>query len=139
MVRMRPFRSAAASVAMAAVLLPPGCSGPPYGDVRGEVTLDGQPVREGVVQFTPVDGSTPTAEALITEGKFSVRVPVTKHRVSISAPKVPPGSSSSPNSKPIDSTWAAEQLIPARYNSRSELTAEVTKGVNDIPFHLKSQ
>jgi hypothetical protein len=125
-------------VALAAVLLPMGCSGPPYGDVRGEVTLDGQPVREGVVQFTPIDGSTPTAEALITEGKFSVKVPVTKHRVSISAPKLPPASSS-PNSKPIDSTWAAEQLIPARYNSRSELTAEVAKGVNDIPFHLTSK
>jgi hypothetical protein len=133
------MRSGAVGV-LVVVLLQAGCAdGPAYGDVRGEVTLDGQVIQEGVVQFTPLDGSTPTAEALITGSRFQVKVPVTKHRVSISAPKLPPRGLPGAKAKSIDSTWAAEQLIPPRYNARSELTTEVKKGVNDISFHLKSK
>jgi hypothetical protein len=134
---MRWLRSAAAATGLAA-LLSAGCSdGPPYGEVRGEVTLDGQPVKQGVVRFIPLDGSTPTASALITDGRFSERVPVTSHRVEISAPRLPPGGPARRGT--IDDNTPLEELIPERYNLRSELTADVKKGTQDIRYELTSK
>src|SRR5262249_15407508 len=119
-----------------------GCSnGLPYGDVRGEVTLDNQPLSEGIVRFVPVDGKTPTASALIDHGTFSERVPVGRHRVEVSSPKLPKGFTSSKQVKrgTVDEGLALEELIPERYNVRSELKAEVNKGTNEVRFDLKSK
>src|SRR6185295_12839166 len=66
-----------------------GCApAPKTGKVSGQVTLDGQPLKEGRVQFIPVAGDTGTAGAIITDGKFSIDVPITKMRVEINANKV---------------------------------------------------
>jgi hypothetical protein len=118
-----------------------GCSGGPgYGDVAGEVTLDGAPLREGVVRFVPVDGNTPTASALIENGEFRTPVPAGKHRVEISAPKLPKGIQSSKEMKrgTVDEGTALEELIPPRYNMQSELTTDVKKGANQVRYQLKS-
>ncbi len=136
--RVRPLLIPA--LVMAALL--PGCAdGPPFGDVQGEVTLDGQPVREGVVRFTPVDGKTGTASALIANGTFRERVPVGTHRVEISAPQLPKGVASSQQMKrgTIDENVALKDLIPERYNVRSDLTMEVQRGDNKRRFDLKSK
>jgi hypothetical protein len=119
-----------------------GCSsGLPYGDVQGEVTLDGKPLDEGVVRFVPIDGKTPTASALIEGGKFSERVPVGSHRVEISSPKLPKGFTSSKQLKrgTVDEGSALEELIPECYNTRSELRAEVKQGPNPVRFDLKGK
>ena len=119
-----------------------GCSsGLPYGDVQGEVTLDNQPLSEGIVRFVPVDGKTPTASALIEGGKFSERVPIGRHRVEISSPRLPKGFTSSKQMKrgTVDEGSALEELLPERYNVRSELKAEVNKGTNEVRFDLKSK
>ena len=125
-----------------AALLVAGCAdGPPYGDVRGEVTLDGRPLAEGVVRFIPVDGKSPTASALITDGTFRERVPVGTHRVEISAPRLPRGVSSSRQIKlgTIDENVALQELIPERYNLHSKLTTEVQRGTNEPRFDLTSK
>jgi hypothetical protein len=119
-----------------------GCSGgAPYGAVRGEVTLDGKPLDEGVVRFVPLDGQTPTASALIASGKFSERVPIGSHRVEISSPKLPKGIRSSKQMKrgTVNEGSALEELIPERYNTRSQLKAEVSRGTNEVHFDLKSK
>jgi hypothetical protein len=129
-------------VALAAAAWVAGCSsGSPFGDVRGEVTLDGKPLDEGVVRFVPVAGKTPTASALIANGAFSERVPIGSHRVEISSPKLPKGISSSKQMKrgTVDEGAALEELIPERYNARSELKAEVSAGTNKVHFDLKSK
>src|SRR5690348_1764503 len=67
-------------------LLVVGCSkGPPMGDVRGTVTLNGKPLEEGSVRFDPINGETKTSGGLIRDGSFRVQVPVAKQRVIISA------------------------------------------------------
>ena len=119
-----------------------GCSdGPPYGDVRGEVTFDGAPLKEGVVRFVPVDGKTPTAAALIDGGKFQEKVPVGTHRVEISSPKLPKGINAAKEMKrgTVDEGAALEEMIPRRYNSDSELKADVKSGTNELKFDLKSR
>jgi hypothetical protein len=106
--------------------------------VSGEVTLDGKPLKEGVIRFVPVDGKSPTADAAIVDGRFQGTVPVGAKRVEISAPKVVG------KRKMYDtpqSPWVDEvaELIPARYNVKSGLTAEVKKGANNLSFDLKSK
>ncbi len=42
-----------------------------HGTVAGTVTLDGAPLKAGMIRFVPADGGTATADAPISEGKFS--------------------------------------------------------------------
>jgi hypothetical protein len=129
-------------LAFAALAWAAGCSDEsPYGEVQGEVTLDDKPLNEGVVRFVPGDGKTPTASALLEGGKFRERVPIGTHRVEISSPQLPKGITSAKQMKrgTVDEGSALEELIPARYNTRTELQAEVKKGTNKVRFDLKSK
>jgi len=115
-----------------------GCSSDSgKGTVSGTVTLDGQPLKNGLIHFVPVDGQTPTAEAIIADGEFSAEVTVGEKQVSISAPKVVGKRQAyqSPGSPSID---IIEELLPARYNVASELTLLVKSGRQEAPFDLKS-
>lgn len=105
--------------------------------VSGEVTLNGEPLKEGIIRFIPVDGNTPTADAQIKDGKFNAgNVPVGEKRIEISAPKA------SPNKiKMIDAPGAKEveevsELLPERYNARSELTWKIETGKQQKQFTL---
>src|SRR5262245_20495897 len=115
-----------------------GCSGKAgQARVSGEVLLDGKPLKEGVIRFVPTDGKTPTAHAQVVDGKFTAAVPVGGKRVEISAPKVVGKRKmyDTPDSPVVDDVT---ELLPARYNSRSELTWTVQKGSQEKVFELKS-
>jgi hypothetical protein len=111
-----------------------GCnSGPPMGDVQGTVTVNGQPLSEGIVTFDPVNGDTPSAGGPIRDGKFRVQVPVAKQRVGIVSnvidrEKTPPNAS--------DDQIVMKKLVPDRYNSKSTLTLDVVKGLNEPEYKL---
>jgi hypothetical protein len=111
-----------------------GCSGgPPMGDVQGTVTVNGQPLSEGGVRFTPLDGSTPTTGGTIQNGKFRVTVPVAKQRVQISAntvdrEKTPPNAT--------NDQIVMKRLVPERYNSQSKLEIDVVEGLNEPVYEL---
>src|SRR6187399_2895331 len=52
-----------------------GCNrGPAMGKISGEVTMDGQPLKEGRILFTPEDGQGQTGGDTIKDGKFLVEV-----------------------------------------------------------------
>ena len=49
-----------------------GCSSTSgKGTVAGEVTFDGQPLKEGVIRFVPVDGKSPTADTACPYHSFA--------------------------------------------------------------------
>lgn len=136
------FDQAARTLGLGLLLLVAGCSAfSSVGEVSGEVTLDDHPLPEGVVRFVPLDGATPTASALIANGKFQQQVPIGTHRVEISAPRLPKGIQSSQQLKrgTIDEGSALEELIPERYNAKSELKAEISRGTNQVQFKLFSK
>jgi hypothetical protein len=62
---------AIALVLTAAAALLPGC-GSSTATVSGEVTLDGRPVGNGYITFTPEDGKGPDAGGVIVNGRYSV-------------------------------------------------------------------
>jgi hypothetical protein len=135
---------AVASIAIA------GCSGsnlPPLGQVGGVVTLDGQPLTKGQVQFVP-DSSKGTkgrmAVGLIgSDGRFKLTAfkpgdgaLVGFHKVAIICEEEMPAFD--PKSPPPP----PKSLIPVRYTdaNTSGFTTEVKSGAkNDFTFALESR
>jgi hypothetical protein len=147
---MKRMRRSAMSGILAVLML--GCgSGDPLGvGVSGIVTYKGQPIKEGLISFIPLEGTNgPKAGANIDDGKFAIPrrgalVPG-KYRVEIRA--FEDGGKETAKStqqsqmfgRPLEQITtdpgAAEQLqklrmeknniIPARYNDNSELTKEL--------------
>jgi hypothetical protein len=103
-------------------------------DVDGEVLLDGQPLADGVIHFFPVAGTSRTESAFIKGGQFHKRVPLGKHRVEISSVQARP----TRPGQDADSAAGAE-IVPARYNTKSELSTEVSRGKNKAKFELKGK
>lgn len=106
--------------------------------VEGTVTLDGEPLESGLIRFVPVDGQSPTADATITAGRFSAKVPLGEKRVSISAPKVVGKQKmyDTPDTPTVDTV---RELLPARYNAKSELLLTVKAGDQAHEFALESK
>jgi len=116
-----------------------GCIGSStLGTVKGTVTLDDQPLKEGVVRFVPVDGKSQTASADIKDGKFTAAVPVGEMQVEFSAPKVVNRRKvyDTPDSPMVDEV---AELLPERFNVKSQLRIIVMRGSQDETFSLKSK
>jgi hypothetical protein len=134
---MRRFLPGFASALL--FLLLAGCSGGnPLGTVTGQVKLDGQPLRTGLIRFVPVDGKGQTADTGITEGKYTATVPVGEVVVEITAPLVVGKQKMYATAdSPVVETVA--ELLPARYNVRSELRLTVQKGSQEKHFEMRSR
>jgi hypothetical protein len=132
---MRRFWILALSVALACVA---GCGdGPRQAHVSGAVSIDGEPVKLGVIQFVPTEGKTPTSGAEIREGSYATEIFIGPAEVRISYPKVT--GKKKPYEGP-DVRWLdlTTEMIPEKFNRSSTLRAEVKSGDNVLDFHLKS-
>ena len=111
-----------------------GCSRshqPPLGIVSGTVTLDGVPLANAIVRFTPT-GPGRTSEGISdADGHYRLvylrAIPganIDQHTVRITTASEENG---------------GRELLPPRYHSRTELEARVVSGSNDLDFALRSQ
>jgi hypothetical protein len=117
-----------------------GCGGGAT-EVRGKVAFKGKPVENGTISFEPADGKGPTAGGPIADGGYrltgqnSVSSGAKVVRIQAFGPsgrRIP----AAPGSKVL--VDELKQLIPAKYNSRSDLKATVEAGkVNTIDFALE--
>lgn len=135
MMLISTLRKLNAVVAILAVVLLGGCTAAePTGMVSGKVTLEGEPVTEGVVSFFSDSGYSTTAE-IQSDGSFSVtgEMPVDKYTVSVSPPELtdalPPGEVEIPKS-PIPEGYFDE--------STSDIVQEIKEGENTLTIALKS-
>jgi hypothetical protein len=146
---LRPTLFACCLLPLAACLLAlmAGCGRSKRLGVEGTVTLDGKPLPNGNITLTPLQGTaSPTAGAMVTQGEFSIPaaggVSPGKFRVEIisrhrSGRKVPDFRTPGHQGELVD---AEEQFLPAKYNSQSELTAQVkSDGPNQLKFELLSR
>lgn len=133
----RGFRVASAALA-AFVLGLAGCGGDPLQRqaVSGTVTFKGKPLATGSIEFFPADpgvgtgSGAPIGDGLfqiakdkgLSPGNYKVRVNAPDH-VS-QAPGGAPGSDSAGT--------PPKELIPAKYNANTTLTAEVKKGAENV-------
>src|SRR5436309_3067982 len=130
-------------VVVVGMLTPAGCGGPgdelPRQAVSGSVTLKGQPLPQGTIQFLPTTDKQPTAGAVeIKDGKYSLPreqglVPGS-YKVMISSVK-DPGAQQGPDDLPGKPGPPSKDLIAAKYNVKTNLTAEVKEGAaNTLAF-----
>jgi len=125
-------------VCCGALLALAGCQKPPPKPVpvNGTVTLDGAPLAEGDVLLLNSAGLAPDTLP-VKGGAFQGMAKPGKVRVEIRSyrPAKPPTTPI-----PQESTPGPENYLPARYNTESTLTAEVTaSGLNPSQFDLKSK
>lgn len=115
-----------------------GESLPELADVSGIVTIDGAPLTNAKVIFEPQNASDKSkgkASSATTQsdGSYTLEynsdvsgASLGKHNVIVMK------LSDNPEE-------AGKQLVPSKYNEKTELTAEVTEGSNTINFDLKSK
>lgn len=137
------------SVALAAAALGPwlgsGCGsepGPPRVPVAGEVRLDGAPLPSGTITFAPVDGNA-GAFGEVKDGAFRFGAADGPspglHTVEVVAVR-PTGRKVASPDLPGETEDEARNVIPPRYNARTELRAEVRPGSeNTFRFDLTSR
>jgi hypothetical protein len=104
-------------------------------EISGTVSYDGQPVKQGTITFLPADGKGPTAATPIADGKYSVKVAPGKKLVKIEGYKVIGQHRFSANNPRM--VIDQEQILPARYNTRSELTRDIASSDHKCDFTLE--
>lgn len=128
------------SLILFAVAVLTGCTGgdPNFSEVSGSVTVDGQPLKEGNITFSSVSGNAPSAGGPIADGKYTAKVHIGSTKVEIRASKVVGQKKvyDTPDSpvQPI-----LEEVLPAKYNERTELTLEVQPGTTVKDFDLSTK
>lgn len=131
-----------AIAALAAV----GCGGSgdglPRQAISGQVILDGKPLESGMITFAQPSGAEPVASAFVENGAYTIAradgpIPGA-HRVSIWSRK-PTGRKVRNPDDPSEMIEEVRDIIPPRYGSKSELTAEIKEGeTNAFDFSLES-
>ncbi len=141
-------------LALGALSSCPGCGGDKanMAEVKGKVTLDGQPLTIGAVNFIPEVSKAATgpaapmsAGAISPQGEFTLMgangqkgAAVGFHKITVHPPLV--GGSSPTGEKPAAA--APTVKIPPKYSNilTTDLTQEIKKGVvNEFTLELKSK
>jgi hypothetical protein len=140
------------------LLVTSGCnSGPPVGRVNGTVTMDDQPLGNALVTFVPQSGGQSALGKTDATGKYSLYrrgepgAVVGMYTIVVTTM---PDPAAAVTDVPTDSDAYEQQAtggsardynqatvkesIPARYNTSSELTHEVTKWTNQVDLALTS-
>ena len=106
---------------------------PATATVTGTVRFNGQPLVNAFVTFEPIDRSRPSFGTTDSAGKYTLRFSPTKmgaipgeHKVTIETETGEPGSAN-----------YLKEILPARYNSKSELSTVLKRGKQTINFDLE--
>ena len=135
----------AAMVVGVGVILPAGC-GPAYPKgtlaFSGSVTLEGQPLDQGSIEFTSLPGQTEARSgAMVRNGSFSIPahqgLPAGKYRVRVYS-SAGDAAAAMPEA-PGDSTEVeVTERIPAAWNTESEQEITVESGAkNEFRFDIQ--
>jgi hypothetical protein len=126
---------------LTALALAAGCGpGSGTGEVSGTVRVDGELAPPGSsITFVPSDGKSPTAGALIQDGKYTTRVAVGPAKVQVRAPKTVAKSKAAKQAGPGAEADLVEESLPARYNDDTTLTFDVKPGTNTKDWELKTR
>ena len=143
------WRGGLAPCLAAAMVAALGCGGSaddlPREAVSGIVTLDGKPLPAGAIQFFPsanAGGVAVSGGSAVEEGAFSIPreyglVPGS-YKVAINAAESE-GSDSKTKGQKRRQSAPVKDVIPAKYNSQTTLTAEISKGgSSSLKFDLQS-
>lgn len=103
-------------------------------EVTGKVTWDGKPLPDGTISFDVGDGAVP-GNGEIKDGVYKLAAKPGKNRVVIRAYKIDPNIKKT-DVRPVDDRV---NYIPATYNDKSTLTADVSEANKSFDFDLSSK
>ncbi len=137
---MMKVRSAGSWLAAALLLVALiGCGGrSDLGRVTGTVTLDGKPLSDAMVVFTPMTGGRPGAGLTDAQGKYEI-IHDRSDKGAVFGEHVVEISTGDELSNEDDTVTTIPERVPAKYNSASELRATVEAGANVFDFALTSE
>ena len=101
--------------------------------ISGNVTLDGTPLSEGDILFTPADPQFGAEAAKIAAGAYQASVRPGKNKVQIRATRPVAGKKGPMGEQLI------EDYVPAKYNDRSDVSIDVSASNLKHDFALKSK
>lgn len=130
-------------VAVMVILPSGGCHQALTQQVEGEITLDGVPLKAGLIQFIPIEGTNgPTAGATIEDGRYVVQ-PVEQglrtngvYSVAITSMVESDQMVADPNA-PGGKRRLIANTIPAKYNTATSLRVTVSSRANDNRHDFK--
>lgn len=110
--------------------------------ITGNISLNGSPVLSGSIRFEPEGGQTASGST-IAEGKYEIPADKGlmpgKYRVFINATE-PDSDQRSVEDLMNNPGPPKKELIPAKYNKKSDVTVEVTQeGPNQFDFAIESK
>lgn len=112
-----------------------GCgSAEGLGQVTGVVKLDGKPLAEASVEFTPKNGKGMTSYGRTdSNGNYYMMASRTAKGAAVGSNKVKISTY-----EVIDNSHSIPEKVPTKYNSASELEADVKSGSNTFDFDLST-
>ena len=122
-----------------------GCGGYGRASVQGAVTYDGTPVDTGGITFVPADGRADVKKAsgVIKDGKYAIEgdsgLSPGQYKVEISWNKSTGAKGGSKDPDMQNPNLDTKQVLPAKFNTATTLTAEVKSGSQTIDFPLSSK
>jgi hypothetical protein len=116
-----------------------GCTDGKIGRVTGKVTLDGNPLSNALVTFNPITPGGESGAICNENGEYELiytreikGAEVGEHLVRITTAR-----DRDPDADPP--TKSSPEILPPKYHVKSELTATVKPGKNQIHFTLESK
>ncbi|MBA2116512.1 carboxypeptidase regulatory-like domain-containing protein [Bremerella alba] len=144
--RVRACRMLSIALSLFAFITLLGCESAVDTDGRqalsGNVSLNGAPIQDGSIRFEPVAGKTASGST-ITDGQYTIPaakgLKPGKYRVFINAVE-PETEERSVDDLMNNPGPARKELIPAKYNTKSDVTVEITEaGPNEFDFPIDSK
>lgn len=115
-----------------------GCSeAPELAPVSGTVLLDGKPLADALVLFTPVAGGRPSAARTSDRGEYELVF--TQHHSGALLGEHLVRISTFQEGDPDNNIPSASEKVPPQYNAQSKLSRFVEQESNSLNFELKSR
>ncbi len=121
---------------IAFLLLSVGCGDSGIGQVHGVVTLDGERLSNAVIEFYPQAGGAASAGRTDANGQYQIHRGRQGLGAVVGLHKVQIWTSVGID---VEDGPTPKERIPSKYNSSTELTAQVASGSNAIDFDLDSK
>ena len=114
-----------------------GCGDSNLGEVSGKVTLDGAPLPDAMLVFTPVAGGRPAAGRTDSQGEYQL-VYSRDEEGAMLGEHVVEITTGDEIVNEDDTVTQVPEKVPAKYNANSELRAVIEAGENEFNFDLKT-
>ncbi|UUO09180.1 carboxypeptidase regulatory-like domain-containing protein [Blastopirellula sp. J2-11] len=128
---------------LSAVCALAGCSdnGPAIGYVVGEVTLDGKPLENAMVLYSPITPGRPSLAVTNNEGRYELTFSGTRKGATVGDHTVTITTAQDANYDDFGNVTnaAVRERVPKEFNTDTQQRVSVEAGDNQIDFHIPSK